>query len=193
MEYRYRYYCSRGRCKQRRQKFCCWDGFINVPEQSRHVEEKHESVCGWSGYWNSKKQSKWRFHHSVPIWQSSNNSKTMQTAPITFTPGGATCRCRRKEEIATEPPHTPSRHHLIRHNTTAKKRLQQQQQQQTWKKKIGYNDNSNYSNSDNKYEWKGEKGGKLDKSWKKFKMNQSTWRRSVRQRFYKLNSLGSKL
>jgi hypothetical protein len=24
-------------------------------------------------------------------------------------------------------------------------------------------------------------------------MNQSTWRRSVRQRFYKLNSLGSKL
>lgn len=74
-------------------------------------------------------------------------------------------------KIATEPPHTPSRHHLIRHNTTAKKRLQQQQQQQTWKKKIGYNDNSNYSNSDNKYEWKGEKRGKLDKSRKKFKMN----------------------
>jgi hypothetical protein len=22
----------------------------NVPEQSKHVEEKHESVCGWSGY-----------------------------------------------------------------------------------------------------------------------------------------------
>jgi hypothetical protein len=40
---------------------------------------------------------------------------------------------------------------------------------------------------------RGKKGGKLDKSWKKFKMNQSTWRRSVRQHFYKLNSLGSKL
>jgi hypothetical protein len=128
----------------------------NVPEQSKHVEEKHESVCGWSGYWNSKKQSKWRFHHSVPIWQFSNNSKAMQTAPITFTPGGATSRCRRNEEIATEPPHTPSRHHLIRHNTTAKQR-RQQQQQQTWKKKIGYNDKSNYSNRNNKYEWKGGK------------------------------------
>jgi hypothetical protein len=84
----------------------------------------------------------------------------MQTAPITSTPAGATCRCRRKEEIATEPSPTPSRHHLIRHNTTAKTRRQQQQQQQeTWKKKVGYNDSSNYSNSDNKYEWKGGKKG----------------------------------
>jgi hypothetical protein len=39
---------------------------------------------------------------------------------------------------------------------------------------------------------KGKKRGK-NKSWKTIKMNYSTWRRSVRQRFYKLNPLGSEL